>query len=150
MILSGQTIRALGIIRPFCDKTILNGMSYGASAASYDVRIRQHVCLGPGEFMLASTVEHVTMPLDVAGTMMDKSTLARMGLSIFNTFIDPGFKGFITLELSNRGATVIEIPPGAPIGQIVFYRTDQACDGYNGKYQNQVDEVVEAILEPNS
>lgn len=148
MILSAATIRAIQPVRPFCERTIHNGRSYGLSHAGYDVRIKQDVFLRAGEFSLASTVEHFEMPDDVLAIVHDKSTWARQGLSVFNTVIEPGWHGWLTLELKNQHHTNhIKISAGDPIAQIVFQRLDTPTDPYRGKYFWQPDRPVEAILE---
>lgn len=153
MVLSGQTIEALckgdrPMVSPFHERTYHEGMTFGLGPAGYDVRIKQNTYVMPGEFALASTVEHFDIPADVLATVMDKSTWARLGLSLFNTVIEPGWKGWLTLELVNHSADVIEIPAGAPIAQIIFQRLNETTDRpYSGRYQSQPDRPVEAILQ---
>lgn len=124
-------------------------MSYGLGPASYDVRIAQDVYLKPGDFILASTIEHFDMPLDISGQVADKSSWARNGLSVFNTFIDPGWKGFLTLELkNNHPTTVMSILAGDPIAQIIFQYLDEPTElPYHGKYWDQPNKPVPAIEE---
>lgn len=147
MILSGETIRKLNIVRPFHLSSKLHGLSWGVSAASYDFRIAEPVDLEPGQFMLGSAVEEIHMPVNVCAEIKDKSTLARLGLSLFNTWTDPGFYGHLTLELSNRGPDRIRLPAGSPIGQLVFKFTDAPCLPYAGKYLGQGAAPVAAIFE---
>jgi dCTP deaminase len=147
MVLSGNTIRELcinadrPIIYPFHERTVFNGKSFGVSYAGYDVRIDfpdyDVEWLGAGEFMLASTKEFFNMPSDVLGVVHDKSTWARQGLAIQNTVIEPGWRGYLTIELSNHGINDLKIVDGDPIAQIIFHRLDEPVDGYDGKYQNQ-------------
>lgn len=102
----------------------------------------------PPPFALAHTIENFAMPLDVSGQICDKSTYARMGLSCFNTFFDPGFIGNGTLELVNLSSETIVIRAGDPICQIVFNRLDKpVAQGYTGKYQYQPKQPVPAIME---
>lgn len=153
MILSAQSIAALcnglsPMISPFHLRTHHEGMTFGLGPAGYDVRIKQDVYVMPGEFALASTVEHFDIPPDVLATVMDKSTWARVGLNLFNTVIEPGWKGWLTLELVNHSLDTIEIPAGSPIAQIVFHRLDQPTERpYAGKYQYQPNRPVSAVLE---
>ena len=78
------------------------------------------------------------MPDNVCGFVVDKSTNARHFISAFNTLIDPGFKGNLTLELVNHSKQTINIEEGEPIVQIVFHWLDEASDRpYSGKYQHQ-------------
>lgn len=148
MRLSAQSIRRLNIVRDAQERTKFMGMSYGLGPASYDVRIAQDVTLRPGDFILASTVEFLRVPIDVSGQVADKSSWARRGLTVFNTFIDPGWYGYLTLELKNLGHDTLMINKGAPIAQIIFDKLDEdTLLPYNGKYQNQPARPVEAIDE---
>ena len=147
MILSGNTIRKLVGIEPFNERTKLLGMSFGLGPAGYDVRLQQALDLRPGEFMLGSIIEHITMPANVIGIVHDKSTLARLGLALQNTVIEPGWRGYLTVEISNHGAERVRLQAGSPIAQILFHFTDQPCVAYDGKYQDQGDAPVAAIFE---
>lgn len=101
--------------------------------------------LHPGEFVLGSTFEQVTLPDDVAARLEGKSSLGRLGLLTHSTagFIDPGFSGHVTLELSNVATLPITLWPGMKIGQLCFFRlTSPAMQPYgtgaNGsRYQGQ-------------
>jgi dCTP deaminase len=101
--------------------------------------------LHPGEFVLGSTLERVKLGEDVVARLEGKSSLGRLGLLIHSTagFIDPGFEGHITLELSNVATLPIAIYPGMKIGQISFYQMTTAADHPYGspelgsKYQGQ-------------
>lgn len=139
MILPAQMIRAARPVEPFVERSVSHGMSYGLSHAGYDVRIAERFSLRPGQFALASTVEKFQMPNDLVGFVHDKSSWARRGLSLFNTVIEPGWAGFLTLELVNHSShRVISFEPGMPIAQIVFMRTVEPVEKpYSGKYQNQ-------------
>ena len=157
MILSYQTLKETfpRVVSPFEEeKKIAFGMSYGLSSAGYDVRIdlerysNGKWFIEPGEFFLASTIEYLNIPLDMAAEVKDKSTWARKGLSAFNTFIDPGFNGFLTLELVNNYHNRLELHHGMPIVQIIFHKLDRPTEvGYSGKYQGQAKGPQEAILE---
>jgi dCTP deaminase len=96
--------------------------------------------LHPGEFVLASTVERVAIPDDLVARLEGKSSLGRLGLLIHSTagYIDPGFSGTITLELSNVARLPIAIYPGMPVGQISFLQMTTPVDApYRGKYAGQ-------------
>jgi dCTP deaminase len=101
--------------------------------------------LHPGEFVLASTYECVELPLDIAARLEGKSSLGRLGLITHSTagFIDPGFGGHITLELSNLASLPIKLWPGMKIGQLCFFRLQTpASAGYGSmefgsRYQGQ-------------
>jgi len=117
------------------------------SEAGYDIRIKQSVTLHPfRRFKLASAIEHFTMPENLVGIVHDKSTHARRGLSVFNTVIEPGWRGYLTLELVYHGWGVLRIPAGAGIAQVVFHQTTDRSE-YRGKYQGQPDKPVAAIME---
>lgn len=139
------------------------GTSYGLSEAGYDIRIKQKIqfysCLGnrrvtvqtgiglsdeSGRFALASAMEEFQMPDNLVGIVHDKSTWARKGLSVFNTVIEPGWNGFLTLELVFHGHEDLIIPAGSGIAQVIFHET-AVRSRYNGKYQNQEDKPVSAI-----
>lgn len=185
--LSAQSIRSLcvGVEHPmlseFSDaKIVVNGKSYGNSAASYDVRIDHDLTLGvnpafliqeaildgtladpymqdilkdkllenPPMTALANTVEDFWMPDNVVAYVVDKSTYARVFTSAFNTLIDPGFKGNLTLELVNFGDKPVVYKKGDPVCQIVFHWLDKTTDRpYAGKYQHQERKPQPAILE---
>lgn len=160
MILSDQSIRTrcrprylthVPLIEPFDERTVCEGMSYGLSSCGYDVRARvvgENHLLNPGDFVLISTIEKINMDDDIAGMVMDKSTWARQGIALQNTILEPGWSGHITLEVSNHGNKSVWLITGAPICQIVFHKLDRpTTQPYEGKYQDQIDEPVEAIYE---
>ena len=101
--------------------------------------------LHPGEFVLASTLEVVTLPDDIAARLEGKSSLGRLGLLTHSTagFIDPGFSGHVTLELSNVATLPILLWPGMKIGQLCFFRLSSAAEQPYGsksagsRYQGQ-------------
>ena len=101
--------------------------------------------LHPGEFVLGSTLERVQLGEDVVARLEGKSSLGRIGLLIHSTagFVDPGFDGYLTLELSNVANLPIAIYPGMKIGQISFYQLTTAAEHPYGsetagsKYQGQ-------------
>lgn len=86
--------------------------------------------LHPGEFVLGSTFEVVTLPDDIAARLEGKSSLGRLGLLTHSTagFIDPGFSGHVTLELSNVATLPILLWPGMKIGQLCFFRLSSAAE----------------------
>ena len=101
--------------------------------------------LHPGEFVLGSTYESVTLPDDVAARLEGKSSLGRLGLLTHSTagFIDPGFTGHVTLELSNVATLPITLWPGMKIGQMCFFRLSSPAEAPYGsgasgsRYQGQ-------------
>lgn len=136
-----------------------HGVSYGLTEAGYDIRIKQDIRFYPaydevtvdgewsfGRFTLASSIEEFNMPPHLAGIVHDKSTWARHGLSVFNTVIEPGWKGFLTLELVYHGNEVLHIPAGAGIAQVLFHQVMNTAL-YSGKYQGQADQPIKPIME---
>ncbi|MEA2460113.1 MAG: dCTP deaminase [Actinomycetota bacterium] len=101
--------------------------------------------LHPGEFVLGSTSEYVRLPHDLVARLEGKSSLGRLGLLIHSTagFVDPGFEGHLTLELSNVANLPITIYPYMKIGQISFYELSSEAEnpygssGVGSKYQGQ-------------
>lgn len=101
--------------------------------------------LHPGEFVLASTLETVALPDDIAARLEGKSSLGRLGLVTHSTagFIDPGFSGHITLELSNLATLPIKLWPGMKVGQLCLFRLSSPCatpygsGGLGSRYQGQ-------------
>ena len=142
MILSGPTIRCLGIITPHEPRTRHLGLSYGESYAGYDIRIGDAVEVVAGCTTLGISLERFAMPANVVGRVHDKSTWAREGLQVQNTIIEPGWSGWLTLELSlaplhmTLRKMAISISAGTPIAQVIFEYVDCETEGYDGKYQN--------------
>lgn len=148
MILSAQSIRRRCIFEPFHERTKSHGMTFGLGPAGYDVRIADALTLHSGEGALASILEHIHMPNDLLGFVADKSSWARRFIMVQNTIIEPGWRGFLTLELTNHGRDVVGIPSGSPIAQIILQQLDEPTyQPYNGKYQDQMLGQVEAIYE---
>ena len=95
------------------------------------------VVLRHGDFLLCQTYEKFTMPPDVVGLVRDKSTLARLGIAVQNTVLEPGWKGYLTIEISNHGPLDILLKQGMPIAQVQFFRGKKPSRVYSGKYQSQ-------------
>jgi len=110
-----------------------------------EVDPKEPFILHPGEFVLGSTYEFVTLPDDVAARLEGKSSLGRLGLLTHSTagFVDPGFKGHVTLELSNVATLPIKLWPGMKIGQLCFFKLTSASEHpygsekYASRYQGQ-------------
>jgi len=146
-VLSYQTIRRLHIFSPFCERSMHEetNLSYGCGGASYDVRLAEDIGLYEGQVTLASAIEYFSMPGDVCGVVHDKSSLARAGILVQNTFIDPGWRGYLTLEISYHQLTSmpriskkLELTAGTPIAQIVLHYLDEYTQRpYEGRYQDQ-------------
>lgn len=168
MIINASKLLALAPIKDMVDGKMVGkgGTSFGLGEAGYDIRIKQEVRFTRfdsgkkltlvqepssqfsqhygSHFALASAIEEFDMPKNLVGIVHDKSTWARRGLQVFNTVIEPGWKGFLTLELAYWGDEDLIIPAGSGIAQVVFHQT--YCDAqYTGKYQNQGDRPVGPI-----
>ena len=110
-----------------------------------DIGEEEPLILHPGEFVLGSTREQVTLPADLVARLEGKSSLGRLGLLIHSTagFVDAGWDGHLTLELSNVANLPITVYPGMKIGQISFLEMTTAADrpygseGLKSKYQGQ-------------
>ncbi len=102
----------------------------------------------PKTSFLGSSLEYIEMPNDLMGTCFDKSTYARIGLISNITPIEPGWKGYLTMEFYNQRNTPIEVYAEEGIIQIVFHTIDTPSEiMYNGKYQGQGKGVTHAIVE---
>jgi dCTP deaminase len=160
-----------GMITPFSPSQIRDGqISSGLSAAGYDMRLgdefkqaieyeildpkrpdlsqwitwqtNEPFNLYPGQAILAVSVEHWYLPRNILGVVLGKSTYARCGLIVNCTPMEPGWAGFLTIELVNPTASnPIRIYPGEGIAQVLFFQTDEDCAvsyaDKAGKYQGQ-------------
>lgn len=206
-MLSGETIRELGIFNPFSERVSNPGslMSYGCGFCGYDIRLGNNIVIPPGTslsiselnkiarvmpdkaididplgsntevhdagpvdnliprliadirtwrkvripddwrlilstntFVLGESVEHITVPADCVGLCFGKSTYARFGLLVNVTPLEPGWSGYLTIEIANvssHSGVFVYIRQG--IAQIVFSRLDRQTAGYSGSWQNQ-------------
>lgn len=140
-------LRSKPIVDMLPTKLRYKGYSYGLSEAGYDIRIKQDIYLTPAsKFSLASSIERFDLPKNLVGIVHDKSTWARQGLSVFNTVIEPGWEGYITLELVYHGNDYLSIPAGVGIAQVIFHELSCSAS-YEGKYQNQQDQPVLPIFD---
>lgn len=166
MIINGKSLlEAAPIIDMIDEKRQSDGVSHGLSEAGYDIRLKQDISFYPpsggkpafiqilqdgglenveGRFTIASAMEEFDMPLNLLGEVKDKSSWAREGLSVFNTVIEPGWTGFLTLELVFHGNKILHLPAGCGIAQVLFYEIVEPRP-YDGKYQNQPDRPVKSI-----
>ena len=151
-ILSGQSIMRR---RPIVDpqprtegEADGQRFTHGCSPAGYDLRLHrvdgayrlgEHLWrLDPGQFVLASAMEEFNMPSDLLGVVHDKSSWARRGLACQNTVIEPGWRGFLTLELTNHSTEPLRLRRGVGICQVIFHLLDEpTLHPYDGKYQDQ-------------
>ena len=163
MILSDQTIRRLLeekrlVIEPLEERqiqpasvdirlgntfSVVEDSSSGIITMEREIRYKtietDRYLLLPGQFVLAATMEYIALPEDLTAFVEGRSSLGRMGLFIQNAgWVDPGFRGEITLELYNANRCAIELTAGRRVGQLVFARMDApALKPYDGKYQGQ-------------
>ena len=169
MIINGVSLLDAAPIKGMADGKLVGpgGTSFGLGEAGFDIRIKQRIefkngqvftycrsvadrnnpygeTITQGRFTLASAIEEFDMPEDLCGIVHDKSTWARRGLSVFNTVIENGWKGHLTLELVYHGEEELIIPADSGIAQVIFHRTSQPAR-YTGRYQNQEDKPVPAI-----
>lgn len=164
MIVNGNSLyKARPVLPMFSSKMKKQGVvSYGMSETGYDIRVLQDILFqedhvyvdgklqpNTNKFCIASSVEYFRMPNNLAAIVHDKSTWARQGLSVFNTVIEPGWKGFLTLELVYHGKKDLHIPANSGIAQVVFHQVTDESE-YTGKYQNQPNEPVPSIWEGES
>jgi dCTP deaminase len=167
MVVNGiDLVTAAPIADMFVHKIKGPHTSHGLAEVGYDIRLKQEVTFmpvsdingylkptvhlvdgesGKGNFCLASAMEAFQMPNYLVGIVHDKSTWARHGLSVFNTVIEPGWRGFLTLELVYHGQKELIIPAGSGIAQVIFHKVTRHAD-YVGKYQDQADKPVEATF----
>lgn len=140
-------LHAAPIIDMLPEKVYHNGFSYGLTECGYDIRIAQDVTLFLGRrFVLASAMEEFNMPSNLMGRVLNKSTWARLGLDASKTTnIEPGWKGYLTLELTYSGVLPLRIKAGTGIAQVIF-ETLSVPTSYVGKYMNQENKPVGAKL----
>jgi dCTP deaminase len=164
MIINGSDLLQRAPIKDMInEKRREHGVSWGLSEAGYDIRIKQDIVFykpnnkeylsgvivdgkfSQGDFTIASAIEEFQMPHNLVGIVHDKSTWARQGLSVFNTVIENGFFGGLTLELVYHGRDGLHIPAGAGIAQVIFHETIERAS-YSGKYQGQSTDPTPAIF----
>lgn len=169
MIVNGKALLAAApIIGMVSSKQAAIPTSWGLTECGYDIRLKQRVIFNPkqninavietfpsgdtysacgtGNFVLGSSIEEFDVPNHLMGRVLNKSTWARKGLDAsMTTNIEPGWKGFLTIELVYHGQEPLIIPEGAGICQVIF-ETLQEPSTYSGKYQNQADRPVEGII----
>lgn len=130
------------------EKRYFKGFSWGLTECGYDIRIKQSVWMFWGRrFVLASSIERFKLPPDLMGRVMNKSTWARLGVDAsMGTNLEPGWEGYLTIELRYVRKRPLFIPAGVGIAQVIFETLAQPAS-YDGKYQGQPDQPVEAKFE---
>lgn len=134
MILSARAIRertAQGgdlVINPYSEEC--------QQPASYDLRAGRDVILPPKECTLVPSMEWVELPADLAATLRCRSSYARRGLLLGGGFVDPGFRGQLTLCLTNMGAEPMKLQRGERVIQMILHQVTVNDTVYGGKYQD--------------
>ena len=153
MILSGKSIQKLGIISPHESRGVSHGLSYGEDYAGYSIRLAAPIMLEKNYLTLGVSLEYFCMPTNIIGRICDKSTNARQGILVQNTIIEPGWRGYLTLEISYVplrdiicSSRYYHLFAGTPIAQVIFEEIDYHVEGYKGKYQDQPQTPVYAKL----
>jgi len=135
MILSaGETVRRIDegtlTIRPYSPEC--------QQPASYDLRVAEGTVLEEGRCTLTHTLEWVELPPDLAATLRCRSSFARRGVLLGGGFIDPGFRGQLTLCLFNTGTTGITLERGDRVVQMVMHEVLKGEGAYQGRYQDSL------------
>lgn len=158
MIINDKDLLKLAPIKDMLQTKVKGrASSHGLTEAGYDLRLKQNIRftthfngtarervvyvddeMQQGHFVLASAIEEFQMPTNLVGRVHDKSTWARHGLSVFNTVVEPGWHGWLTLELVYHGNKDLILPAGCGIAQVLFDELSLERE-YNGKYANQPD-----------
>lgn len=135
MVLGDTLIKKLGLVVPFNEENL--------QSASYDITIEETIGnidweLKPGESILISTKEYVSLPNNVAAFVKTRSSLARLGISVGEVggWVDPGYNGNLTLFMNNNGKKSIDLRELDRVGQLVFLEVTGVSQGYDGNYQN--------------
>jgi len=104
--------------------------------ASYDLRAGADHLLSRGQISLVHSLERVELPVDLAATLRCRSSFARKGVLIGGGFVDPGFRGQLTLCLVNMGEDELKIHKGDRVVQMILHQVFDGCSLYNGQYQD--------------
>lgn len=147
MIVNGPSLLQAQPIRDMLPtKETFRGFSHGLTECGYDIRIGEDVTMFLGRrFVLSFAQEYFKMPHDLMGRVLNKSSWARRGLDAsMTTNVEPGWFGFLTLELRYSGIRPLFIPKGVGIAQVIFEQVKNPAR-YTGKYQDQPMKAVPAI-----
>lgn len=136
----GYDIRISGQIKRFDKKLsqLIDPTSSSLNEIKYEVEDLDCSILKPGDFALVFTKETFNIPPNIAALVKDKSTLARLGIAVQNTILEPNWRGVLTVEISNHGSLDIILREGMPIAQMIFLEGEQPDVLYEGRYQNQL------------
>lgn len=165
MIVNGQQLLAASpIVGMLTGKRKAGGVTYGLAEVGYDVRIKQGLHFTRDKYrnpitivsvdgviqrhlgwaVNVNVIEEFTMPKDLVGIGHPKSSWNRQHLRLGTPVIEPGWNGFLTISLDYAGNEELVVEPGAGIMQVIFHRLESEA-AYQGRYQNQADQVVGAI-----
>ena len=166
MIVNGkQLLAASPIVGMLTGKEKAGGVTYGLAEVGYDVRIKQGLHFTRDELgnkitvvndgddysqellgwaLNVNIIEEFTMPKDLVGIGHPKSSWNRQHLRLGTPIIEPGWNGFLTISLNYVGEGNLLIEPGAGIMQVIFHRLESEA-AYQGRYQNQANQVIGAI-----
>ena len=137
MILSGEEIvRRLRTLEPGERLTIRPFAKESLQVASYDLRAAEATVIPRGECRLVPSIEWVEVPIGLAATLRCRSSLGRKGVLLGGGFVDPGFRGQLTLALSNLGPEEVRLEPGDRVVQILFSEVMENHREYRGRYQD--------------
>ncbi|KAB8143917.1 dCTP deaminase [Chloroflexia bacterium SDU3-3] len=173
-----------GMIAPFVDRQVREGIiSYGLSSYGYDMRVADefkvftnvfnslvdpkkfdersfvdikadYIDIPPNSFALARSVELFHIPRNVLAVCLGKSTYARCGIIVNTTPFEPGWRGYVTLELTNSTPLPARIYANEGIAQVLFFESDEDCevayDDRHGKYMDQVGVVPPRMFQQRS
>lgn len=143
MVLSSSVIRKrlsegkLGI-EPFAEESL--------QPSSYDLRSAEDTILKKGEMTLVPTMEFVSLPEDLCATLWGRSSFGRKGVTLGAGYIDPGFRGNLTLCMVNNGQEDIKIVKGMRIVQMLIHPIEGSVESaYNGHYQDSHGKVISIL-----
>lgn len=144
MILSAaEMVRRLGVENTREKLVVRPYSSTSQQPASYDLRAAGEIRLSCGICTLLPTLEWVELPRDLAGTLRCRSSFGRRGVLLGGGFVDPGFRGQLTLCLTNMGTEEIVVHQQDRIAQLILHEVRNPGDCYSGRYQDSYG-VVEA------
>lgn len=161
MVINGKELLRRSPIENMESSKIIHesGLSYGLTETGYDIRIAEDIYLSNWDgfrnadrdmsFLLASSIEKFQMPNDLVGYVFGKSTNLRKGIRVMESKIEPGWFGYLTLEIEliKNDDYYVNIKKGTPIAAIDFHQLWEPAAYGDGKYQNQPPRPVEAILQ---
>ena len=128
-----ENVQEKVVIRPYNNES--------QQPASYDLRAADETCLAGGASTLLPTLEWIELPMDLAGTLRCRSSFGRRGLLLGAGFVDPGFRGQLTLCLSNLGHQEIMIGKNDRVVQMILHEVRNPGQCYSGRYQDSIGAV---------